>query len=143
MAHQFNLALIIAAILDVLAAALHVGAVIGGPSWYRFLGAGEGFARAVEAGKRYPTLITLGIALVLLAWAALALSGAGVIGPLPLLRPALVGISLVYLVRGFGGPFLLAGTGRSRAFILVSSAICLGFAFFHLLGLAQHWEHLG
>ncbi len=142
MVHEYNLALIIAAALDALAAALHIGVVIAGPNWYRFFGAGEGFARAAEAGRMFPAAITIVIALVLFAWAIYALSGAGVLGPLPFLRPVLVAISLVYLLRGIAGPFLLAGTGRSLRFIVISSAICLVFAFAHLLGLAQMWGRL-
>ncbi|MFZ6046989.1 hypothetical protein ACFW0H_12780 [Pseudomonas sp. CR3202] len=142
MVHEYNLALIIAAALDALAAALHIGVVMGGPHWYRFFGAGERFARAAEAGRMYPAAITIVIALVLFAWAIYALSGAALLGPLPFLRPVLVSISLVYLLRGIAGPFLLAGTGRSQRFIIISSAICLVFAFAHLLGLAQMWDRL-
>ncbi|WP_152223377.1 hypothetical protein [Pseudomonas sp. SCB32] len=143
MVHGYNLALIMAAALDALAAALHIGVVIVGPRWYRLFGAGERMARAAEAGRLYPAVITLGIALVLFAWAGYALSGAAVIGPLPLLRPALVAITLVYLFRGIAGPYLLHGTGRSRQFIILSSAICLGVALTHLLGLLQVWSRLG
>ena len=64
-------------------------------------------------------LITLGIALVLLSWAAYALSGAGISRPLPLLRPTFVVITVAYLLRGLAGPFFLAGTGRSSRFITI------------------------
>ncbi|MFR0689655.1 hypothetical protein ACLUTX_09675 [Enterobacterales bacterium AE_CKDN230030158-1A_HGKHYDSX7] len=142
MGHEYNLALIVAAVLSAGAAAAHIGVVLVGPRWYRLFGAGERLARAAEAGRLYPAVITFGIAAVLFAWAAYALSAAGVLGPLPLLRPTLAVISLVYLLRGVGGPFILRGTGRSQRFIYVSSAICLGFAFVHLLGLAQVWGRL-
>lgn len=36
--------------LSAIAALLHVGIIIGGPSWYRFFGAGERMARAAAAG---------------------------------------------------------------------------------------------
>lgn len=143
MADHYNLALIIAAALSALAAALHVGTIIAGPSWYRLFGAGERFVRAAESGKRFPAVVTAGIAWVLLSWAAYALSGAQVIGPLPLLRPALCAITLVYLLRGVAGPFVLAGTGRSQRFIVISSLVCLGFGLVHLLGLVQMWDVLG
>lgn len=93
---EYNLVLIVGAVLSLLAAALHVGAIIVGPAGYSFFGAGERFVRAVEAGKVFPAVVTSGIALVLLVWALYALSGAMVIDRLPLLRPALVGITLVY-----------------------------------------------
>ena len=76
------------------------------------------------------------------AWSAYALSGAGVIDPLPLLRPALCVITLVYLLRGLLGPFVLAGTGRSTRFIMISSGICVVYGLVHLVGLAQVWNTL-
>lgn len=143
MGQEYNLALIIAAALSAIAGALHVGVVLVGPRWYRLFGAGEKLARAAEAGRVYPALITFGIAFVLFVWAAFALSGAGVLGPLPLLRPSLVTITLIYLLRGVAGPLILKDSGRSQRFIYVSSAICLGFALVHLLGVAQVWVRLG
>ncbi|MFK8328713.1 hypothetical protein M2D63_001660 [Pseudomonas sp. BJa5] len=139
---HYNLALIIGAVLSLLAAALHIGAIIAGPAGYRLFGAGERFVRAAEAGKTFPAIITLGIALVLVIWAAYALSGALVIGPLPLLRPALIVITLIYLLRGVVGPFFLINTGRSTRFIVISSLVCTGFGVVHGLGLLQMWERL-
>jgi hypothetical protein len=143
MAGEYNLALVIAAALSALAAVLHVGTIIAGPTWYRLFGAGERFIRAAEAGRTFPAVVTAAIALVLLSWAAFALSGAGVIAPLPLLLPALCAITLVYLLRGIAGPFVLANTGRSQCFIVVSSLVCLGFGVVHLVGLVQVWGRLG
>lgn len=142
MADQYNMALLVGAGLSLLAALMHVGVIMVGPSWYRLFGAGERFVRAAQAGRWFPALVTAGIALVLTAWAAYALSAAGVIEPLPLLRPALCAITLVYLLRGLLGPLALAGTGRSRRFIVVSSAICLAYGLVHLLGLVQVWGTL-
>lgn len=140
---EYNLVLIVGAVLSLLAAALHVGAIIVGPAGYRFFGAGERFVRAVEAGKVFPAVVTSCIALVLLVWALYALSGAMVIDRLPLLRPALVGITLVYLARGLIGPFLLLNTGRSLSFIVISSLICTGVGLVHCVGLVQMWGRLG
>ena len=36
--------------LSVVAALLHIACIFGGPDWYRFLGAGEGMARAAARG---------------------------------------------------------------------------------------------
>lgn len=142
MGNEYNMALVIGAGLSLLAALMHVGVIMGGPSWYHLFGAGERFVRAARAGRRFPAVVTAGIALVLTAWAAYALSGAGVIDPLPLLRPALCAITLVYLLRGLLGPFVLAGTGRSIRFIMISSAICLVYGLVHLFGLVQVWSSL-
>ncbi|AMS16161.1 hypothetical protein A3218_18275 [Pseudomonas chlororaphis] len=142
MTNGYNMALVIGAGLSLLAALMHVGVIVVGPSWYRLFGAGERFVRAAQAGRWFPAVVTAGIALVLAAWAAYALSAAGVIAPLPLLRPALIAITLVYLLRGLLGPVALAGTGRSRRFIFVSSTICLVYGLVHLFGLVQVWGSL-
>lgn len=142
MGNVYNTALLVAAVLNLLVALMHIGVIIKGPSWYHLFGAGERFVRAAKAGRRFPAVVTAGIALVLAAWSAYALSGAGVIDPLPLLRPALCVITLVYLLRGLLGPFVLAGTGRSTRFIMISSGICVVYGLVHLVGLVQVWNTL-
>lgn len=139
----YNLPLIIAATLSLLAAVLHLGVIIAGPAGYRLAGAGQRFVRAAEKGYRFPAIVTLGIALVLASWAAYALAGAGMIGSLPLLRPALCVITLVYLFRGLVGPFVLLNDGRSLRFVVISSALCTGIGLVHALGLVQVWGRIG
>jgi hypothetical protein len=72
---------------------------VGAPA-YRYFGAGERMARMAERGLARPTLITLGLALVFAVWAAYAFSAAGLIRRLPLLRPALLVIGVIYTLRG-------------------------------------------
>ncbi len=136
--------LLLAAILSALAALAHVGVVVVGPSWYRLFGAGEGMARLAESGSWYPAMITLGIATVLALWSGYALSGAGLLPALPLLRVALVAISGVYLLRavaGFALAFVAPGA-NGQAFWLWSSAICLVIGAVHAAGLALRWPAL-
>ena len=143
MLENYNTALILGAGLSAIAAALHVAIVIGGPSWYRFFGAGEQFASAAANGRRWPAIITLGIACMLGLWAAYALSGAGVIRPLPFLKLALVLITSLYLLRGLVlVPALLFARSSVTPFVFWSSAICIGYGAFHLLGLVQIWSRL-
>lgn len=140
---NINTPLVIAAMLSGIAAALHLAIIFGGAPWYRFFGAGERMARASEAGRAYPAIVTTGIALVLAAWAAYALSGAGVIAPLPLLRLALVLITAVYLLRGLVlVPVLVMARDKATAFVVWSSLICLVFGLVHLWGLTQTWARL-
>lgn len=143
MPEGLNFALLLAAALDAIIAVLHLAIIVVGPRWYRLFGAGERMAVAAEKGHWYPGLITAAIACVLLVWSAYALSAAGAIGRLPMLLPAICLITLVFLARGLLGPMLLAGTGRSRRFIVVSSLVCLGFGLVHLLGVVQQWPVLG
>lgn len=135
--------LIAGGILSLAAAALHVGVILGGPSWYRFFGAGEAMARAAERGAWQPTLITMGIATVLAIWAAYAFSGAGVIVRLPLLRTALVAISAVYLLRGLvlfhAMIFMPAAV---TPFLVWSSLIVLVYGVTYAMGTWLAWPAL-
>ncbi len=138
-----NAFLIAGAALSALAALAHAGCIVFGAPWYRFFGAGERMARMAEAGSWYPALITAIIAAVLATWSLYALSGAGVIPRLPLLRLGLCAITGVYLLRGLAGvPFAMVATERGAAFWLWSSAICLAIGLVHLAGLRQVWPRL-
>jgi len=135
--------LIAAGALNAGAALLHLACIIGGPTWYRFLGAGERMARLAERGSLRPTLITIGIATMLGLWSAFAFSGAGVLPHLPLLRPALIAICVIYALRAAALPAMLSRMpDRSRAFLVLSSAIVLGFAIVHGIGIWLNWSRL-
>ena len=138
-----NYYLIAGGTLSAIAALAHLGCIVFGASWYRFLGAGEGMVRLLETGSTYPTRITLFISAVLLTWAAYALSGAGVIPRLPLLRIILCAITAVYVLRGLLFFLLMPYfPGNSLAFWLWSAGICLGIGLLHLVGLKQAWPNL-
>lgn len=138
-----NYLLIAGGALSAIAALAHLGCIVFGASWYRFLGAGEGMVALLESGSSYPTRITLFISAVLLTWAAYAFSGAGVIPRLPLLRTILCAITAVYVLRGLLFFLLLPYfPGNSMTFWLWSAAICLGIGLLHLFGLRQAWTTL-
>ena len=136
-----NAFLIAGALLSALAAALHVGCIVFGAPWYRFFGAGERMAQMAIAGNWYPTVVTGAIALALAMWSLYALSGAGVIRALPLLRPALCAITAIYLLRGLVIVPLVV-LGKSTPFWWWSSMICLLIGSVHLAGLSQVWARL-
>ena len=136
--------LLIGGSLSFVAALMHLACIAGGADWYRALGAGEPLARMVERGRILPHLYTACIAAVLAGFGTYALSGAGVIRPLPLLRWALLAITFVYLARGL---LLFAPQGAwrpdlSSGFKLWSSAIVLGYCLIHLIGLVRGWSDL-
>jgi hypothetical protein len=138
---HYNIFLLLGGMLSAIAAALHVGIILGGAAWYRFFGAGERMARAAEAGRWYPSIVTTGIALVLAAWSVYALSGAGVLQRLPLLKPALGLITLVYLFRGLAIlPLISVAKASSTPFLVWSSLVCLVYGMVHMIGLMQVWE---
>lgn len=136
-----NYYLVAGAILSAIAALLHIGCILFGPSWYRFFGAGDRMVRLSAAGSMIPTAITTGIVVVLGVWSLYALSGAGLIAELPLLRIALFAIAGVYLARGLAGLVLavVAPGSRGVRFWLWSSAICLGIGALYLTGTLQVW----
>ena len=105
------------------AAALHLAIIVGGPDWYRFFGAGEAMARLAARGDPRAAITTLGIAVVLSLWGLYALSGAGLIRRLPLLRTCLVLISAAYLLRAAILIPLLLNPYHLTTFWIWSSAI--------------------
>ncbi len=138
-----NLFLAAGALLSATAALAHIGCIIFGAPWYRFFGAGEQLALLAEQGSLRPTLITLVITTVLATWSLYALSGAGIIGKLPLLKLGLSVITGVYLLRGLGGFYFISNPiGRSPEFWIWSSIICLIFGLVHFAGLIARWEYL-
>jgi hypothetical protein len=127
------------------ASLLHVAMIVGGADWYRFFGAGERMARMAARGSPYPALVTAGIAAVLAVWALYALSAAGVIRRLPLLRPALAAIAAVFLARGILGiplvllvddPYLSQLRGR-MTFMVVTSLVCVALGLCYAVGAAR------
>lgn len=100
-------------------------------------------ASASAAGRTYPTVVTLTIAVILAIWAAYALAGAGVIAPLPFAKLALVFITAIYLLRGLAiVPLLLFARDKTTSFLFWSSLICIAFGIVHLLGVKQAWSAL-
>ena len=143
MAKPRNYWLLVAAGLNAFAALLHLGCIVFGAPWYRFLGAGERTARMAEAGHWLPIFVTLLLAGILTVWSLYALSGAGVIRRLPLLRPVLIAITGFYLLRGLGFVLLMpAFPGYSMTFWYVSSGTCLLFGLVHAGGLRAAWPML-
>ena len=133
-------ALVLAGLLVTLASLAHLACIALGPRAYRCMGAGERMARAVEAGKIMPTLVTLAIAGVLLVWALYAFSGAGLAPRLPFTELVLLLISAVFLARAVAFPVLRPKfPENSTTFWLVSSGICLAIGLLYAIGLAGLW----
>ncbi len=139
-----NQFLLLAALCSGSVAILHLGCIVFGGEWYRFFGAGEQMAQMAEAGHLYPTIVTSVIVVILSIWSLYALSGAGVIMKLPLLRTALCLIASIYILRGISFvPLMQVFPGNSNLFWIVSSSICLAFGFIYAVGIKQSWSYLG
>ena len=136
-----SLALLVGAALSTAASLAHLACIVIGAPAYRVMGAGERMARAVEAGQLRPTLVTLVVAGALLVWAAYALSGAGVLGPLPFTKYILVAITAVYVGRAVAFPLLKSSfPENSNTFWLVSSGICGLIGLVHAYGTVSLWR---
>ncbi|MEP3225374.1 MAG: hypothetical protein ABJO01_05320 [Parasphingorhabdus sp.] len=135
--------LVIGGILSLLASAMHIAIIVGGPDWYRFFGAGEAMAQMAEKGSAYPVIITLAIAAILAIWAWFAFAGAGLLWRPPLLRTGLFAISAVYLLRGLVlVPMFFVTPDKINAFAIWSSLIVLIYGFFYSFGTWKSWASL-
>ncbi|MCG7920205.1 MAG: hypothetical protein N0C81_12230 [Candidatus Thiodiazotropha lotti] len=135
---NLNRTLIIAGLCSLTTALLHLLIIIGGSEWYGFFGAGETIVELSRQDSIYPGVITLVIALVFFGWALYAFSAAGVLRRLPWLKPVLVIITLIYLLRGIGLlPMLLISPGQVDNFLIISSIISFLIGSLHLAGIRQ------
>jgi hypothetical protein len=133
-------ALIAGGTLTAVAGLAHLACIVMGPPAYRFMGAGERMARAVEAGKLEPGLITLCIASVLIVWSLYAFSAAGLIRELPFTGAVLAAVCVVFLARAFGFPLLRPMfPENSTTFWFVSSGICLLLGTLYAIGAFHAW----
>jgi hypothetical protein len=132
--------LIAGAVLSGIAALGHLACIVVGAPLYRLMGAGEQMAQLHISGHWYPTTVTLVITAILCTWSLYALSGAGVIRKLPLLRTALCAITAIYIVRGVAFmPLMAQFPGNSMLFWVISSSVCLAIGLVHLMGVRRSW----
>lgn len=127
--------LVLGGIASFLIAALHLALVLK-PQWYRYFGADE-LVQLHEQGSRFTVLVTFGLALMFAAWGAYALSGAGMIGQLPLLRILLIVIGVIYILRSLMLPselFQVLRSGHSLRFVVFSTG-SLAIGLLYLVGM--------
>lgn len=136
-----NRYLIAGGILSLMASVLHLVCIVGGPDWYRFLGAGEEMAQMAERGEIYPAVLTFLIAAVLFVWALYAFSGAGLIRKLPFLKTGLTIISAIYLLRGLAlVPGYIFVPDLVTPFLVWSSLISGVYGICYAVGTMQVWR---
>jgi hypothetical protein len=138
-----SVSLAIAGGCSALAALAHMTCIVIGPPAYRFMGAGEAMARAAEAGRWQPVLLTLMISALLAVSAAFAFSAAGLIRPIPFTKLAVTVITAVYIGRALGFPLLRpAFPENSTTFWVISSSICLVIGLLHAHGMWVRWTSI-
>ena len=111
------------------------------PSWSRYFGAPE------ELVSNIPLLIVAGlIATVIFAVFGLyAISGAGIIGRLPLLRWALLAIACVFILRGLLVVPQIIGVNGVEPIppqAIISSLVALGIGIVYLIGVIGNWARM-
>ena len=138
-----KICLILGGVVSFLIAAVHAAIVPVGKKAYGYFG-GDFLLPLLEQGSSIPALVTLGLALIFAIWGAYALSGAGAIRRLPLLRLGLVLICALYLLRGFELiPDLtsrLAGNAGAPVKFTMFSAVSLLAGLLYAIGLARMWR---
>ena len=126
--------MIIAGLLSLLVAILHIAIVIAGAEWYRFFGAGEQMAKMAEQGSLIPAIVTLAIAIVFAVWAAYAFASAGIIANMPLQKTALIAISSIYILRGLVVVVLIFKPELASSFNIWSSLVSLAIGLLYAYG---------
>ena len=129
-----KLAILIAGVLSLLVAILHIAIVVAGAEWYRFFGAGEQMAKMAEQGSLIPAIVTLAIALVFAIWAAYAFASAGIIAKMPLQKIALIAISSIYILRGLVVVVLIFKPMLASSFNIWSSLVSLAIGLLYAYG---------
>ncbi len=129
-----KLAILIAGVLSLLVAILHIAIVIAGAEWYRFFGAGEQMAKMAEQGSLIPAIVTLAIAIVFAVWAAYAFASAGIIANMPLQKTALIAISSIYILRGLVVVVLIFKPMLASSFNIWSSLVSLAIGLLYAYG---------
>lgn len=127
--------LILGGLASLLIAILHLALAIR-PQLWSYFGAAE-LTQMHASGSPFPVLVSTGLALMFAAWGVYALSGAGVIEPLPLLRTVLVTVGVIYILRSLMLPSEIVQvlkTGHSFRFVFMSLG-CLGIGLLHLAGI--------
>lgn len=100
-------------------------------------------AQLDEGGSWTPAIITAVIAIILAGWGLYALSGAGIIRKLPLLRTGLVAIAIVLLARAsFVAIPATWGPELGFTFMAITSAIVGVMGLTFAVGTAKSWAYM-
>jgi hypothetical protein len=118
----------LAALIALAGVAVHVGAVIAGPSWFEFFNAPPAVLASARAGTWLAPLSTLAIAGLMGLCGLYAASAAGLVRRMPLLRLGLTGMAVICLVRALLLPVLAVQHPELRNTFEVVSALIWGAA---------------
>jgi putative oxidoreductase len=140
-----NRLFIVGAVMNFLIAALHVAIIFVGAEGYRYFGAGEEMAQMDEAGSWRPAVITAVITLFFFLFGFYGLSGAKAIKKLPLLKPTLVLISVIFLLRGaaiLGDAYMMVTDPTYPSRMMIFSLVALVPGLCYAIGTKKTWSSL-
>jgi hypothetical protein len=130
---------LLAALILLAGALLHIAVLAAGPEWIAFVGAPAEVAASAERGTWLAPVSTLGIAALLAGLALYSLAAAGTLRPLPLAKPILWLFAAIFVLRGliilpalvqgrvnWAAPVDLFIVTSSFAILVLGVALCLG-----------------
>ena len=137
-----NITLVVAAVLTLLLALIQVAKILGGLPVYRRFGVDETLIQMTEAGSSTPTMLFGVFALLLFILACYALSGAGVVRKLPMLRSVLMVVGLGYLFAGIAPWIIDTAQPPDQAMPYLSSGFYIITGLLHIIGTILAWEDI-
>lgn len=117
--------LISAGIIAAAAAIWHLLCILGGPSWFAFARAPQQVIASAQQGTLLAPLSTLFVAGLMFTCSAFALSAAGLIRSLPLLKSALITITILCILRALSAIPSLVYANDLDLWQLVASSVWL------------------
>ena len=114
--------LISAGVIAAASAVWHLLCILGGPSWFAFARAPQQIIESAQQGTLLAPIGTVIVAGLMFACTIFAFSAVGLIRKVPLLKSALITISLLCTLRGLIAiPFLVTTTGLDVWEVIASS----------------------
>ena len=117
--------LISAGVIAAVAAIWHLLCILGGPSWFAFARAPQQVIASAQQGTLLAPLSTLVVAGLMFTCSAFAFSAAGLIRSLPLLKSALITITILCILRALSAIPSLVYANDLDLWQLVASSVWL------------------
>ena len=132
--------LISAGIIAAAAAIWHLLCILGGPSWFAFARAPQQVIASAQQGTLLAPLSTLFVAGLMFTCSAFALSAAGLIRSLPLLKSALITITILCILRALSAIPSLVYANDLDLWQLVASSVWLYTGICFLAGTVRQFK---
>jgi len=132
--------LISAGVIAAVAAIWHLLCILGGPSWFAFARAPQQVIESAQQGTLLAPLSTLVVAGLMFTCSAFAFSAARLIRSLPLLKSALITITILCILRALSAIPSLVYANDLDLWQLVASSVWLYTGICFLAGTAAQYK---